>query len=130
MASDARDRAAAYTEASGKLADAATRPLASWQALQEAMTSAGTDGVAALDAATAAADGTESAFEDAGAAASGAGSAGKVAAGGNRLDGGHGGFWQTMPAKPAISVQMLVSRWSEHSSAPRMRWPTSSKPAS
>jgi len=79
MASDARDRAAAYTEASGMLADAATRPLASWQALQAAMTSAGTDGAEALDAATAAAEETEAAFADAGAAASGAGSAGRAA---------------------------------------------------
>ena len=62
------------------LADAATRPLASWQALQAAMTDAGTDGVAALDAATAAADGTEAALDEAGTAASGAGSAGKAAA--------------------------------------------------
>ena len=49
MASDARDRSAAYTEASGMLTDAATRPLASWQALSDAMTSAGTDGASALD---------------------------------------------------------------------------------
>ena len=62
MASDARDRAAAYTEASEMLTDAATRPLASWQALQAAMTDAGTDGATALDAATAAADGTEAAI--------------------------------------------------------------------
>ena len=41
MASDARDRAAAYSEASGMLTDAATRPLASWQALQSAVTAAG-----------------------------------------------------------------------------------------
>jgi len=54
-AADARDRAAACTEASGMLADAATRPLASWQALKAAMTNAGTDGAAALDAATTAA---------------------------------------------------------------------------
>ena len=79
MASDARDRADGYREASGMLIDAATRPLASWQALADAMTNAGTDGAAALDAATVAADGTEAAFEDAGSAASGAGSAGKAA---------------------------------------------------
>ncbi len=79
MASDARARAAAYTEASGMLSDAATRPLASWQALQTAMTTAGTDGAAALDAATVAADGTTDALDDAGRAASGAGAAGKAA---------------------------------------------------
>ena len=81
MASDARDRAAAYTEASGMLADAATRPLASWQALQAAMTAAGTDGSAALDAATVAADGTTDALNDAGTAATGAGAAGTAAGG-------------------------------------------------
>ncbi len=80
MASEARDRAAAYSEASGMLTDAAARPLASWQALQSAMTAAGTDGASALDAATAAADGTTDALDDAGRAAGGAGAAGKAAA--------------------------------------------------
>lgn len=79
VAGDARDRAAAYDEASGMLTDAATRPLASWQALQSAMTAAGTDGASALDAATAAADGTADALNDAGTAAGGAGAAGKAA---------------------------------------------------
>lgn len=80
MASDARDRTAAYDEAAGILTDAATRPLVSWQALQSAMAAAGTDGTAALDAATAAADGTTDALDDAGRAAGGAGAAGKAAA--------------------------------------------------
>jgi len=80
MASDARDTAAAYTEAAGMLADAATRPLSSWQALQDAMTKAGTDGASALDAATVAADGTTDALNGAGTAASSAGAAGKAAA--------------------------------------------------
>ena len=75
MASDARDRAAAYTEASGMLADAATRPLASWQALQDAMTKAGTDGAAALDTATTAADDSTDALNGAGAAGTAAGNA-------------------------------------------------------
>lgn len=79
MANDARDRAAAYSEASGMLTDAATRPLASWQALQSAMAAAGTDGTAALDAATAAAEGTTDALDSAGRAAGGAGAAGKAA---------------------------------------------------
>ena len=79
MAGDARDRAAAYSEAAGMLTDAATRPLASWQALQDAMTKAGTDGASVLDAATAAADGTTDALNDAGTAANGAGAAGKSA---------------------------------------------------
>ena len=75
MASDARDRAAAYTEASGMLADAATRPLASWQALQDAMTKAGTDGATALETATTAADDTTDALNGAGAAGKAAGGA-------------------------------------------------------
>ena len=79
MASDARANAAAYTEASAMLTDAATRPLASWQALQAAITAAGTDGAAALDAATVAANGTEAALDDAGTAANGAGAAGRTA---------------------------------------------------
>jgi len=79
MASDARDRAAAYTEASGMLTDAATRPLASWQALQAAMSAAGTNGSAALDAAMVAADGTTDALNDAGAA--GTAARGAIAAG-------------------------------------------------
>ena len=80
MAGDARDRAAAYDEASGMLTDAATRPLANWQALQSAMSTAGTNGSAALDAATAAADGTTDALDGVGRAAGGAGTAGKAAA--------------------------------------------------
>ena len=80
MASDARANASAYKEASGMLTDAATRPLSSWQALQAAMTKAGTDGAGALDAATDAADGTTEALDAAGTAAGGAGAAGKAAA--------------------------------------------------
>ena len=80
MASDARDSAAAYNEAAGMLADAATRPLSSWQALQDAMTKAGADGSSALDAATVAADGTTDALNGAGTAAGSAGAANKAAA--------------------------------------------------
>jgi hypothetical protein len=80
MADDARGRADGYREASGMLSDAATRPLASWQALQTAMTTAGADGAAALDAATVAADGTTDALDGAGTAAGGAGAASKTAA--------------------------------------------------
>ncbi|OZA19103.1 MAG: phage tail tape-measure protein [Rhodobacterales bacterium 17-64-5] len=79
LADDARAQADGYREASNMLTDAATRPLASWQALQSAMTAAGTDGAAALDAATAAADGTTDALDDAGTASTGAGAAGKAA---------------------------------------------------
>jgi hypothetical protein len=92
MASDARDRAAAYDEASGMLADAATRPLASWQALQDAMTKAGTDGAAALDTATTAAAGTTDALNGAGAAGTAAG--GAAAAGAETAASG----WATVTA--------------------------------
>ena len=44
MADDARARADGYREAAGMLADAAGRPLASWQALKDAVTGAGTGG--------------------------------------------------------------------------------------
>ena len=80
MASDAKSKAAAYSEAASMLADAASRPLSSWQALQDAMTKAGKDGATALDAATVAADGTTDALNGAGTAAGGAGAAGKAAA--------------------------------------------------
>ncbi len=77
---DARDRAAAYTEAAGMLADAATRPLTAWQALKAAILGTGKEGEDALaDAAAAAAD-LEAGFDDAGAAAGGAGAAIKKAA--------------------------------------------------
>lgn len=79
-ASDARDRAGAYSEAAAMLTDAATRPLASWQALQSAMTAAGTDGAGALDTATAAAEGAADALDGAGRAAGGAAATAKAAA--------------------------------------------------
>ena len=80
MASDAKANAAAYSEAAGMLADGATRPLSSWQALQDAMTKAGTDGATALDTATTAADDSTDALNAAGTAAGGAGAANKAAA--------------------------------------------------
>ena len=55
MAEDARARADAYREAAGMLTDAATRPLAAWQALKDAVTGSGTEAETALtDAATSA----------------------------------------------------------------------------
>lgn len=49
MAEAARGRAGAYREAAGMLADAASRPMASWQALKDAVTGAGDDAGDALD---------------------------------------------------------------------------------
>jgi hypothetical protein len=48
MADDARARADGYREAAGMLADAAGRPLASWQALKDAVTGTGTEAETAL----------------------------------------------------------------------------------
>ncbi|MGZ3215966.1 phage tail tape measure C-terminal domain-containing protein [Paracoccus sp. T5] len=82
MADDARARADAYREAAGMLTDAATRPLAAWQALKDAVTGSGTEAETALtDAATSAdtlaagLDGTASAASGAGGAARDAGTA-------------------------------------------------------
>ena len=133
MASDARANSAAYTEASGMLTDAAARPLASWQARQAAMTVAGTDGAAALEAATVAADGTEAALEGAGTAASGAGAMGRAA--GDAAASGWARWppagrrsprlWATTPPKPATLVRTWVRRWSGPSKAPKTTWPVS-----
>lgn len=80
MASAARDRAAAYTEASGMLAAAAVRPLTSWQALQAAMTSTGAETETALNRAGDAAASLADGFGEAGRSAGGAGAAAKKAA--------------------------------------------------
>ena len=48
MADDARARADGYREAAGMLADTAGRPLASWQALRDAVSGSGADAEAAL----------------------------------------------------------------------------------
>jgi hypothetical protein len=80
MADDARATAAGYREAAGMLADAAGRPLASWQALKDAVNGAGDEGEAALDRATDTADALGESFDEAGRAAGGAGAAAKTAA--------------------------------------------------
>ena len=80
MAGDAHATAAGYREAAGMLADSAGRPLASWQALKDAVTGAGSEGEAALDGAAEAADALADGFDEAGRAAGGAGAAAKKAA--------------------------------------------------
>ncbi|GAB1364043.1 hypothetical protein MASR1M32_32790 [Rhodobacter sp.] len=80
MADEARTTAAGYREAAGMLAEAAGRPLASWQALQDAVTGTGVKGEAALDGAGDAADALADGFDAAGRAAGGAGAAAKKAA--------------------------------------------------
>ncbi|MDZ4126257.1 MAG: hypothetical protein U1E02_19065, partial [Hydrogenophaga sp.] len=75
MADDAQARADAYREAAGMLADAAGRPLASWQTLRDAVTGSGAEAEAVLADAAAAAAALGDGFDDTGRAAGGAGAA-------------------------------------------------------
>jgi hypothetical protein len=79
MADDARARADGYREAAGMLADAAGRPLASWQALKDAVTGTGTEAETALADAAGAADALTTGLNDTAAAADGAGGAARDA---------------------------------------------------
>jgi len=79
MADEARARADGYREASGMLADAAGRPLTSWQALKDAMTGTGAEAEAALAGATAAAGALGEELDDTGGAAGRAEAAGRAA---------------------------------------------------
>ena len=79
MAEDARARADGYREAAGMLADAAGRPLASWQALKDAVTGTGADAETALADAAAAAGALGGELDETGGAASRAGAAGRQA---------------------------------------------------
>jgi hypothetical protein len=79
MADDARARAEGYREAAGMLADAAGRPLASWQALKDAVTGTGAEAEAALAAAAGAAGALGEELDDTGGAAGRAGAAGRQA---------------------------------------------------
>ena len=79
MADDARARADGYREAAGMLADAAGRPLASWQALRDAVTGSGAEAEAALANAAASADALGQELDDTAAAAGGAGAAARAA---------------------------------------------------
>jgi phage-related minor tail protein len=75
MAEEATARADAYREASGMLADAASRPMQSWKALKDAVAGAGSEGEVALDGAADAADRLDESMTEAGRAAGGAGAA-------------------------------------------------------
>jgi hypothetical protein len=79
MAEDARARADGYREAAGMLADAAGRPLASWQALKDAVTGTGTEAETALADAAGAADALTTGLNDTATAADGAGGAARDA---------------------------------------------------
>lgn len=79
MADDARGRADGYREAAGMLADAAGRPLASWQALRDAVTSTGSDAETALADAANSADALNTELDDTAAAAGNAGAAARDA---------------------------------------------------
>ena len=78
-AADASAMSAAYEEAARMLAQAADRPLASWQALKDAVAGAGSDAEAALGAAGTAADGLGAELDDTADAARGAGGAAREA---------------------------------------------------
>ncbi|MBD3763051.1 phage tail tape measure C-terminal domain-containing protein, partial [Rhizorhabdus sp.] len=79
MAEDARARADAYREAVGMLTDAATRPLAAWQALKDAVTASGSEAEAALADAAISAEALATGLDDTAAAAAGAGGAARDA---------------------------------------------------
>ncbi|MFN3972897.1 MAG: phage tail tape measure C-terminal domain-containing protein [Gemmobacter sp.] len=79
MADDARARADGYREAAGMLADAAGRPLASWQALKDAVNGTGADAETALADAAASADALTAGLNDTATAADGAGGAARDA---------------------------------------------------
>jgi hypothetical protein len=78
-ADDASARANGYREAAGMLADAAGRPLASWEALRDAMTNAGTEAETALADAATSADALGVELDDTAAAAGSAGAAARAA---------------------------------------------------
>ncbi len=79
MADAARGRADGYAEAAGMLSDAASRPMASWQALKDAVTGTGDEAGDALDDATGGALGLGDALDGATGAAGRAGAAGRQA---------------------------------------------------
>ena len=79
LAGEAASRAADYLDQARALSDAATAPLESWQALQDAITVGGTEGAEALNDAAISAGGLDAALEKAGGAARRAGAAGKQA---------------------------------------------------
>ncbi|WP_210880044.1 phage tail tape measure C-terminal domain-containing protein [Roseovarius autotrophicus] len=79
MADDARARADGFREAAGMLADAAGRPLASLQALRDAMTGSGAEAETALAGAVTAATALGEELDDTGNAAGRAGAAGRAA---------------------------------------------------
>lgn len=78
-AADARARADGYREAAGMLANAADRPLTSWQALRDAVTDAGTEAETALADAAASADALGLELNETAAAAGSAGTAARAA---------------------------------------------------
>jgi hypothetical protein len=79
MADDARARADGSREAAGMLADAAGRPLASWQALRDAVIGTGTEAEAALADAAASAGALGLELDETAAAVGGAGAAARAA---------------------------------------------------
>lgn len=106
-AEDARARSDAYTEAAGMLSDAASRPLASWQALQDAVARTGTEADAALDNASISADALTSSMDRAGASAEGAG----------RAAGGVGSATRAAGAAAKEAAEVAATVWRAVSAA-------------
>ena len=79
MTDAARGRAEGYAEAAGMLSDAVSRPMASWQALKDAVTGAGDATETSLDGAATSADALAAGLDDTTAAAGRAGAAGRQA---------------------------------------------------
>jgi hypothetical protein len=79
MAEDARARADGYREAAGMLADAAGRPLSSWQALRDAVTGSGVEAETALADAANSADALAAGLNDTATTADSAGGAARNA---------------------------------------------------
>lgn len=100
-AEDARARSDAYTEAAGMLSDAASRPLASWQALQDAVARTGTEADAALDNASISADALTYSMDRAGASAEGAG----------RAAGGVGSATRAAGAAAKEAAEVAATGW-------------------
>jgi hypothetical protein len=138
IANEALSSANTYRAAAEDLARGATAPLASWQALTDAVTSAGNDGADALTDAegsarrlTDALEETEEQAARAGAAARQAGA--EAAAGAQEAATGWQCSlrrWPIMPAMPWTGARASVKRWWARFGRPRLRFATSSKPAS
>ena len=129
MADAARGRADGYREAAGMLSDAASRPMASWQALKDAVTGARDEAGDALDGGATSADVLTTGLDDTTGAAGRAGAAGRqagadVAAGAETAATGWAASAPRSPITPPRRARSAVTsgvRWSGPSPRPRTR---------